>query len=459
VGAVKQPGEAIRVAFAPDGKTLVTAWGAPGGSQIAWDVATGKMVLQKFANIPDAIPLQFDNASGVISFTFEPNGRWKGMVVGSSIGRRHSVGLCDVQERQWPFAFRPESAPVAVAASPDIKFVVFADQRGAIHLLDVAKESAGGPLTPGGGEPPIGQALRQWPSRGDVTTLTFFPDGTKLAVLDGGKAVRILHVATGKEDTAFPGDEAVQAVAVSPDGKRAATAGKGVVRLWDVATGKEERRFTAEGAITALAFAPDGQRLATAGADGAVVWHLDRDHKPIPPDLKLTEKELAALWADLASNDGGKVYEAARLLRADPARSVPFLRERLSSGAPRLEAGKVKQLIADLDADKFETRERATKELEKLGKPAESALLAALASKPSVEARRRLERLLTDVGGDVALTPEQQSDVRAVRLLEQVGTPEARQALEALAKDAPGWWVVQEATAALERLARRAKKP
>jgi hypothetical protein len=49
--------------------------------------------------------------------------------------------------------------------------------------------------------------------------------------------------------------------------------------------------------------------------------------------------------------------------------------------------------------------------------------------------------------------------VRSVRLLEQVGTPEARQALEALAHDAPGWWVVQEATAALERLAQRAKKP
>ena len=44
-------------------------------------------------------------------------------------------------------------------------------------------------------------------------------------------------------------------------------------------------------------------------------------------------------------------------------------------------------------------------------------------------------------------------------MLEQVGTPEAHKLLEALAKDAPGWWVAQEAKEALQRLAPGDKKP
>ena len=59
---------------------------------------------------------------------------------------------------------------------------------------------------------------------------------------------------------------------------------------------------------------------------------------------------------------------------------------------------------------------------------------------------------LAKLGGDGALTPEQSRDLLAVRVLEGVGTPEARKALESLVRDSPGWWVTQEAKAALERL-------
>jgi hypothetical protein len=48
--------------------------------------------------------------------------------------------------------------------------------------------------------------------------------------------------------------------------------------------------------------------------------------------------------------------------------------------------------------------------------------------------------------------------VRAVRVLEQAGTPEARKFLESLTKESPGWWVTQEARTALQRLEQREKK-
>jgi hypothetical protein len=226
-----------------------------------------------------------------------------------------------------------------------------------------------------------------------------------------------------------------------------------------VASGKEQRRFAAAGAVHSVTFALDGTRLATVDQDGtAVVWDLTRDEKPLPKDLKLSEKELTGLWEDLASDQGLKAYAALRTLRADPARSVPFLRERLKPRTATVGEKKIKELIADLDADEFAKREQATRELEKLGSVVESALREALGSEPPLEAKRRLERLLQALGGDGELT-QRQRDVRAVRVLEQAGTPEAKKLLEALAKESPGSWVVEEARAALQRLNQRDQKP
>jgi hypothetical protein len=224
-------------------------------------------------------------------------------------------------------------------------------------------------------------------------------------------------------------------------------------------TEQEERHFGGpRSTINALAFSADGKRLATAGPDGAIVWDLTQDEKPLPKDLKLTAKELDGLWSDLGGTDGNKVYAAVRMLRADPEHAIPFLRERLKPPSEGLDEKKVKKLIADLDADEFQVREAAAKELAKIGKPAESLLRAALAGSPSAEVKGRVERLLQAIGEE-SLTPEQQRDVRAVRVLEQAGTPEARKLLETLTGGSATWWVMREAKAALERLDHRPTKP
>ncbi|HEX5272820.1 MAG TPA: hypothetical protein VFW33_20120, partial [Gemmataceae bacterium] len=243
-------------------------------------------------------------------------------------------------------------------------------------------------------------------------------------------------------------------VAFSPDGKLiAVAAGERPVRLFDATTGKEARQFGGlQGKINALAFSPDGTRIVTAGQDGtAIVWDLKHDEKPLAKDLKLSAKELDALWDDLRGDDGRKAYTALRTLRAAPADSLPFLRDRLKP-KPDPDAKKIAALIADLDNDEFDRREKATKDLEDLGRGAESAVRQALAGKPSSEARVRLERVLAKLGGESALSPEQTRDLRAVRAIEGIGTPEARKVLEALVKESPGWWVTREAKAALERM-------
>ena len=112
-------------------------------------------------------------------------------------------------------------------------------------------------------------------------------------------------------------------------------------------------------------------------------------------------------------------------------------------------------MIADLDDERFAVREKATTELEKLGKEIEPALHKALQGKPSLEVRRRIDRLLEKLES-AAPSPEQLRLLRALEVLEHIGTPEARELLRTLAKGASGARLTQEAKASLDRLANRA---
>jgi hypothetical protein len=65
-----------------------------------------------------------------------------------------------------------------------------------------------------------------------------------------------------------------------------------------------------------------------------------------------------------------------------------------------------------------------------------------------------VERLLQKMSGQSA-GGELLRQLRAVELLESLGSAEARQVLETLAKGAPGARLTKEARAALDRLNRR----
>jgi hypothetical protein len=122
----------------------------------------------------------------------------------------------------------------------------------------------------------------------------------------------------------------------------------------------------------------------------------------------------------------------------------------LSADAKRL-AG----LVADLNHDEFAVREKATDELEKLGRVAEPALRQALTEMPPLEARRRIERILGKLPGTVPWPVERLRVLRAIDALEKMGTAEARRVLEGIAKGAPDAGLVADAQGSLDRLARR----
>jgi HEAT repeat protein len=112
-------------------------------------------------------------------------------------------------------------------------------------------------------------------------------------------------------------------------------------------------------------------------------------------------------------------------------------------------------LLAELDDERFKVRERATRALEKLAETAEPPLKKALAGDPSPEARRRIEGVLDKLKKDRLNPPADRTRlVRAVEVLELIGSAEARQVLNALARGAPEAQITLEAKTALERLSR-----
>jgi hypothetical protein len=274
----------------------------------------------------------------------------------------------------------------------------------------------------------------------------------------------VWELATGQELTpitipytpvlAFSGDGGLLASAAHDfDDTRK---GETRIHLWDGATGRELAEFRGHDAfVNSLAFSPDGQRLATGLTDSTVLlWDLRPVLRRAAAARRVPRpEELARHWAALAAEDPRVAYAAVGALAAAPAESLPFLRRQMRP-VDGVKPERLRQLLADLDSEQFAVRRTALEELEKLDTLVESALEEVLRQKPLLERRRRAEQLLERMRG-IVRTPEARRIVRAVAVLERVGTPEARQFLKALSAGAAEARLTREAARALERLERR----
>jgi RNA polymerase sigma factor (sigma-70 family) len=266
------------------------------------------------------------------------------------------------------------------------------------------------------------------------------------------RAVRLQELASGQEVLTLATTDNAR-VAFSPDGRRLAlTSDNKDIVLQDLRRGREVRHFQGfNSRVTSLGFSPDGSRLVSGLEDSTLlVWDAATPGaaKAPPPDTATLNRA----WAELAG-DAKNAFAARWALAQSPPETVAFLKERLQplrSADPVL----LGRLIGDLDSEAFAVREKARARLEELGEQASGALVEALGRKPSLEARRRLEALLARQRG-VLRDPETLRAVRAVAVLEDIGTPEARAVLKTLAGGLESARLTQEAHRALERLGRR----
>ena len=317
------------VAFGPKGGRIAVAGGLPGPSGSApgegggllgiWDPQQGSL---RLTAAPDAIR----------AVAFAPDGRT--LVTGEAVdptragkvdpdGQGYeSARLRDAQTGRIIRGFRHGSGVVSVAVSPDGRLVATGSQDGRLSLFDAdtgrrigSEEVAGSP----NGPPPIvagvgfaadGRVFAWMPDgaagfwgasaerglqretqveiRGPFNRLALAPDGRNVAVSAPDGSIRLVDVRTGSPHEMFRGrGPAVSALVYSPEGGMLATAGlvgtetrpgRGlfVVTLWDVASLRPVAHLEGAGhRIGSVAFAPDGRRVAAGCADGAVsLWDL-----------------------------------------------------------------------------------------------------------------------------------------------------------------------------------------
>jgi len=303
------------------------------------------------------------------------------------------------------------------------------------------------------------------PTSDGFVHLAFAPDGKELACW--GSAIRLCRPAKGKQLRFFGEQEALRiaCVAYSPDGRMLASGSSGseigddTVHLWETATGIERCPLMGhQYAIASVAFTADGNTLVSGSRDGtALVWDLRQLPQEPPTQERLSLQELQKQWLELAGGDAVRAFRAMQTLVRDPEQSVPFLRTRLKEEF--LDSSHtIEELIAALDSSLFKERRTASAKLATRLEAAEPALRRALAGHPSTEARLAIEKLLRSKEESIP-APAQLQLLRAIEILERLGTSETRHVLQMMAFGALELQTTHEAKAALGRLAKRSALP
>lgn len=463
--------------FAPDGKALYSF--GEDRKVLRWDLTTGLESKQPFGGLVVAEGME----SLMVAPDLSPDGKtlawtsWK--PGGKSSG--HAVHLWDTEHMKVLHTLKGTTAVDATLRfSPDGRKLASSGENGVqiwevatgkeVHRLPEAFSVWGVDFSPDGAllayaasdkkirlwSMATNKEVHRWETQHDVILcLVFSPDGKTLATVAERAILQVWGTDTGEELRSFQVPGLIERAVISHSGRILATVARNVhsvgnrivenntIYLWDIVTGEEIRQIeTGQGWSKAIAFAPDDRTLASGGGDSTILlWDMTGGAMP----RQLTAVELEKLWADLGGS-AAKADRALWTLAKAPQHSVPFLKERLGpkkAADPKVLA----RLLGDLESPTFKVRDQATRALEEMGEAAEEALQRTLATNPALELRQRLQQLLDKRGKEIV------RQLRAIEALEQAGTVEATEVLEALAKTSRSPRVVFAANGANKRLA------
>lgn len=412
-----------------DGTVLATGGGDSG--VLVWDLVEGKEIRQ--------LPLR-----GYSPFAIAPDGRSVTTDAGCwdvATGKQVQPFVQHLQDRCSAFAFLPDGRAMAVRST-------------SIRIVDAV----------------TWQTIREFdrlPGTWHDSKVAISPDGRMLATALPDRSrepgsdlcvIALWEVFSGKLLGTLQGHETpVCSFAFSPLPMVLASGGwDGTVRLWDIASGREIARFQGhQGGVLSLGFSPDGKLLASGGSDTTIlIWDVPALLPVKKAATPLSDHDLAKLWADLLSDSGSTSYRAMATLVTSPQQTVPFLQKKLGNLRPA--SALVKEFVSDLDSERFDLRQKAMVELTAFGPAVLPMLRKLLNEKPSPEVRRRLELILAklDSLGEGSPSLQHFRGIRAIQILEYIGSSQARQVLDDLA-DQLNHPLKDEAKTTVERLKNR----
>ena len=303
---LKHDGGVTSIAFSPDGKRLAT--GCRSGKAGIWDASDGKNLYGWLEHNNNSVNCVAFSPNGAILATASDDDNVKiwDASTGDIIKRlHHNANISSV-------TFSPDGSKLATAsrdypANPDESYslvstimvwntfnwnLLYASNWNLSEPFDIyygninsLKFSPDGSRLAIGGQ--FGEAKILNASTGkqlvnliknyyDIYDMNFSPDGTKLAVTGMDQTVWIYDAFTGKTLLKQKIGGWGNSVAFSPDGTSLAIAcADNTARILDASNGVEITRMQHDDDVYSVAFSLDGTKLATGSKDGtARVWYL-----------------------------------------------------------------------------------------------------------------------------------------------------------------------------------------
>jgi len=318
-----------RVAFAPDGRTILS--GSAG-----WELKIrndGNGTFTSSTHMGDNSLRLWDADSGrirflltedfneIVTLAFSADGRYAASC--TDIWREDKLPIWNLQTGRQAHMFREPALPGAnnfppgltteVSFAPGDRRVFAARSNGIVQVWDLETEKEQPPIMLKGekGETfrdrefpraaftgdglrlvtgsqngvmelwdlQSGKRLRTMAGQiGEVRGLACTANGRLILAGGSDSTVHLWDGDSGKELKSFKGDNRdLRCVALSPDGRRALSAGNdAVVRLWDLESGTEKCRLAGHTmGINSVAFSTDGRRALSGSDDGTVrLWQL-----------------------------------------------------------------------------------------------------------------------------------------------------------------------------------------
>jgi WD40 repeat protein len=449
-------GEIEAIAFAQDRRRVITA----GSDETIreWDVASGAQLRQLAVRHQGDFPI-----------ALSANGQWA-----ATGGKFHCVNIWDLAAEKIACSLDGLNEPIrACCFSENGKWCAAGDETGRICVwepgtgkklqdlnvftepVQVVQFSRDGQYIAVGGDQGLLEIWRWQNARrfrfilsGEaISSIAFSPSGGELAV--GGDRVRVWEIVSARQITSFAVRSSPYALSFAANGRHLfCGCNETGMASWDLATGKALPTLTGGLSGTmALAVAAKEQLLFAGNCDTTTL--SCKLPNPSPLDLAAQGKP-ADLLNDLRSEDTKQAHRAIWSLIQIGQPAVAEIRRRIRLAVAPDES-LVKRLITELDHRDFRTREEAMQQLTHIGHAAEPLLRKALDEKASTHRRRQIQRVIDSINGPVS-DPEQLSAIRAITVLETIGSRECEALLKEISTGDSNALLTSEATLALGRL-------